>query len=173
IIPEWLKPTTPRAILDRWARKPLNFDPGTRWQYSNTNYVLAGEIFEKISGRPLLSFLHDRIFEPLGMQSASSCLEASPSDAAAYTRYALGPARPVQREASGWYFAAGELCMTPSDLARWDIAFLQKKILSGASYAEFTQEAKLNNGNLTHYALGLQLGDLNGIPMIYHGGEVS
>jgi len=90
IIPEWLKPTTPRAILDQWAKKPLSFDPGTRWQYSNTNYVLAGEIFEKASGLPLIRFLRDKIFEPLGMQSAGDCAEASPADATAYTRYALG-----------------------------------------------------------------------------------
>jgi D-alanyl-D-alanine carboxypeptidase len=173
MIPEWMKPTTPRAILDRWAKKPLNFDPGTRWQYSNTNYVLAGEIFEKAAGRPLLSFLREKIFDPLGMPSAGDCQAASPADATAYTRFALGPPRPALREAAGWYFAAGELCMTPSDLARWDIAFLQHKILSARSYDEFTREVKLNNGNLTHYALGLQLGDWNGIPMIYHGGEVS
>ncbi|PYT23021.1 MAG: serine hydrolase [Acidobacteria bacterium] len=173
IIPEWLKPTTPRAILDQWAKKPLNFDPGTRWQYSNTNYVLAGEIFEKASGHPLVRFLREKIFEPLGMQSAGDCAEASPADATAYTRYALGPARPVQREASGWYFAAGELCMTPSDLARWDIAFLEKKILSARSYDEFTREVKLKNGDFTHYALGLDLGELSRIPTVEHGGEVS
>jgi hypothetical protein len=63
--------------------------------------------------------------------------------------------------------------MTASDLARWDIAFLQKKILSGKSYDEFTHEAILSNGDLTHYALGLQLGEIGGIPMISHGGEVS
>src|SRR5262249_12938981 len=50
IVPEWTKPISPRGILDRWAKKPLNFDPGTKWQYSNTNYTLAGEIFEKVSG---------------------------------------------------------------------------------------------------------------------------
>ncbi len=50
IIPEWTKPTTPQAILDRWAKKPLNFDPGTRWQYSNTNYVIAGRNFRKSLG---------------------------------------------------------------------------------------------------------------------------
>ena len=49
-IPEWLKPTTPQATMDRWAKKPLNFDPGTRWQYSNTNYVIAGAIAEKAAG---------------------------------------------------------------------------------------------------------------------------
>src|SRR5204863_551047 len=101
IIPEWTRPTTPHAILDSWAKKPLNFDPGTRWQYSNTNYVLAGEIFEKVSGRPLVEFLREKIFEPLGMRSAGDCSAASPTDATAYTRYALGPARPAAREASG------------------------------------------------------------------------
>ena len=173
MIPEWSQSTTPLAVLDRWAKKPLNFDPGTRWQYSNTNYVLAGEIFEKASGQPLLEFLAEKIFRPLEMRSAGDCQVASPVDAVAYTRYAAGPPRVAQREAGGWYFAAGELCMTPSDLARWDVAFLQKKILSERSYAEFTAEVKLANGDFSHYALGLQVGDLRNIPMLFHGGEVS
>jgi len=172
-IPEWTKPTTPQAILDRWAKRPLNFDPGTKWQYSNTNYVLAGEIFEKVSGQPLLAFLRANIFDPLQMTSAGDCSVPRAGDAVAYTRYALGPPRPAQREGPGWYFAAGELCMTPSDLARWDIAFLQHRILSARSYEEFTREVKLANGDSTHYALGLFLGEFHNIPTISHGGEVS
>ncbi len=171
--PEWTRATSPQEILDHWAKKPLNFDPGTRWQYSNTNYVLAGEIFEKAAGRPLLAFLQDKIFGPLQMRSAGDCQDARPGDAVAYTRYAEGPPRPAEREGPGWYFAAGELCMTASDLARWDIAFLQKKILQARSYAEFRREVRLANGDYTHYALGLQLGELRGIPMISHSGEVS
>lgn len=173
LIPEWTRPTTPQAILDRFAKKPLNFDPGTRWQYSNTNYVLAGEIFEKASGQKLVAFLRAKIFEPLGIHSAGDCSETSPTDASAYTRFALGPPRPVGREASGWYFAAGELCMTPSDLALWDIALLQKRILSAKSYEEFTRPVTLNNGDLTGYALGLQIGSYRNMPTISHGGEVS
>jgi CubicO group peptidase (beta-lactamase class C family) len=79
----------------------------------------------------------------------------------------------VAREGYGWYFAAGELSMTPSDLAKWDIALLRRRILSPASYKEFTQEVKLKNGTSTHYALGLFLGDMNGTPMWQHSGEVS
>src|SRR5579884_1845161 len=173
MIPEWTHATTARAILDRWASKPLNFDPGTKWQYSNTNYVLAGEILEKASGRELLPFLRDSIFDPLHMTSAGDCSAAQPGDAVAYTRYALGPPHPALREGPGWYFAAGELCMTASDLARWDIAFLQHRILSARSYEEFTREVKLANGDSTHYALGLSLGEMNHIPTISHGGEVS
>lgn len=173
IIPVWTHTTTPQAILDQWAKKPLNFDPGTRWQYSNTNYVIAGQIFEKVSGQSLLGFLREKIFEPLGMSTPGDISDHEPADASAYTRYALSPPRAVAREGPGWYFAAGELAMTPSDLARWDLAFLQKKILSEKSYEEFTREVKLKDGKETHYALGLSLGDLNGMPMISHGGEVS
>jgi len=173
IIPPWRESVTPQAILDKWATKPLNFDPGTKWQYSNTNYVLAGRIFEKASGQPLVAFLRERIFQPLGMQSAGDCWAGAPPDAQAYTRFALGPPRPVSREAAGWYFSAAELCMTPTDLSKWDVAFLKKQILSVKSYEEFTREVMLANGDHTHYALGLQLGEFNRIPLISHSGEVS
>lgn len=173
MIPAWSRPTTPDAILNHWAKKPLNFEPGTEWQYSNTNYVLAGKILEKVSGTPLMTFLRENFFQPLGMSSAGDCEVKSPADASAYTRYALGPPRPVEREGPGWYFAAGELCMTPSDLAKWDVAFLHKRILSPASYEEFTREIKLKNGKPTHYALGLSIGETHGTQTISHGGEVS
>lgn len=173
LIPEWTHPAAPGAILNTWAKKPLNFDPGTRWQYSNTGYVLAGSIVEKVSGKPLVQFLRETVLDPLGMASAGDCNDLGQADATAYTRFALGPARPVAREARGWYDGAGDLCMTAPDLAKWDIAFLQHKLLSAASYDQFTHEVRLTNGDLTHYALGLSVGDYHGIPMYSHGGEVS
>jgi CubicO group peptidase (beta-lactamase class C family) len=173
IVPEWTQPTSPAAILARWAKKPLNFEPGAKWQYSNTNYVLAGEIFEKVAGQPLVAFLKEKIFVPLGMASAGDWPPDSPADARAYTRYALGPARLTKREAQGWYFAAGELAMTPTDLGKWDVAFLERRILSPKSWDELTTEVKLTNGDSTHYALGISLGDLSGMPVFQHSGEVS
>ncbi len=174
MIPEWTKPTTPQAILKDWAQKRLDFEPGTRWQYSNTNYVVAGVILEKVAGQPLFSFLESKIFHPLGMSSAGDCFAApNADDATADTRYALGPSHPALREGLGWMFAAGELCMTPSDLARWDIAFLDKRILAAHSWDEFTREVKLKDGKPTHYALGVTIGELDGVAEISHGGEVS
>jgi CubicO group peptidase (beta-lactamase class C family) len=173
MIEDWAKATTPEAIMDHWAKKPLDFDPGTRWQYSNTNYTIAGRILEKATGQDMMSFLHAHILDPLSMKSAGDCDEKRPDDATAYTRFAFGPPRPVAREGAGWYFAAGELCMTPSDLAKWDIAFLQKQVLSASSYDEFTKEVKLADGKATHYALGLSIGEMQGFPTISHGGEVS
>jgi CubicO group peptidase (beta-lactamase class C family) len=172
LIPEWTHPTTAQAVIVNWAKKPLNFDPGTKWQYSNTNYVIAGLITEKVSGETLLSFLQEKIFSPLAMISAGFCDDKSPADAGAYIRYALGPARLTEREAPGWYFGAGELCMDAQDLAKWDSAFLRKQILSERSYEEFTREVLLPNGDHTNYSLGLGLGQFHGIPTVTHNGEV-
>src|SRR5580698_5695242 len=59
------KPITPEAILDRWARAPLDYTPGTKWQYSNTGYIVAGRIFEKVAKERLQSFEQRRLFKPL------------------------------------------------------------------------------------------------------------
>src|SRR5215218_8045796 len=64
---EMKAPTAPQGIVDRWAKKPLDYEPGTRWQYSNTGYVVAGLIAEKASGEPLMAYLNRKIFAPLGM----------------------------------------------------------------------------------------------------------
>ena len=58
MIPDWEKPISAQQILDRWARIPLDFEPGTKWQYSNTNYVIAGYIVEKVSGQPLFTLIN-------------------------------------------------------------------------------------------------------------------
>jgi CubicO group peptidase (beta-lactamase class C family) len=60
VMPPMMQPATPQYIMDTWAKKPLDFDPGTKWQYSNTNYVIAGRIVEQVSGQPLFRFLQQR-----------------------------------------------------------------------------------------------------------------
>jgi CubicO group peptidase (beta-lactamase class C family) len=57
VMPGMLKPTNAQQIMDTWGKKPLDFEPGTKWQYSNTNYVIAGVIVEKVAKMPLLQFL--------------------------------------------------------------------------------------------------------------------
>ena len=80
VMPPMMLPTTAQKILDMWARKPLDFDPGTKWQYSNTNYVIAGVIIEKVARMPLLQFLQQRVFTPLGMTSVSDTDQAKLGD---------------------------------------------------------------------------------------------
>jgi D-alanyl-D-alanine carboxypeptidase len=161
--------------MDRWARKRLDFEPGTRWQYSNTNYVIAGAIVEKVSGQPLLQLLSQRIFIPLGMTSVSDTdkNKLSPTDPGGYFRYALGPLHPAPKEGRGWMFAAGELAMTAEDLAKWDLSIINQSVLKPASYREMETEVVLKNGVGSRYGLGMFVTNTNGRRVLEHSGEVS
>jgi CubicO group peptidase (beta-lactamase class C family) len=172
VAPWMALPVTHQGILDRWAKKPLDFDPGAKWEYSNTNYVIAGAIVEKISGRPLTDFLRERFFTRLGMTSPIDAdrVPWSAGDATGYNRYALGPLRPAKPEGAGWLFAAGQLAMTASDLARWDIALMNGTLLKAASIAALTAEVKLKNGSGTGYALGLGVSPRDGHRQWAHTG---
>src|SRR6476661_924773 len=140
-------PTTPQHIVDKWAKKPLDFQPGDQWQYSNTGYVVAGMIAEKVSGEPLLHYLQRKIFKPLGMTSVRDQDETNtPAFPAPYTRYALGPIRPQKPPASGWLYAAGELSMTAADLAKWDIARIDRAVIPADDWQAQETEVKLNDG---------------------------
>lgn len=173
--PFMLQPITTEKILDLWARKPLDFDPGTKWQYSNTNYVIAGVIIEKVSGMPLLQFLQQRVFSPLGMKSVANIDQErlGDTDATGYMRYALGPLRVAPKEGKGWLFAMGELAMPAGDLARWDISLIDRKLLKPVSYDEFESEVRLKNGLGTQYGLGLDVLMQQDHRALSHGGEVS
>ena len=175
VMPMMLKPVTSQKILDGWARKQLDFDPGTKWQYSNTNYVIAGVIVEKVSGMGLMPFLQKNVFTPLGMTSVSNTDQAKlgETDPTGYLRYALGPLRPAPKEGPGWLFAAGELAMPAQDLAKWDISIIDQKLLKASSYAQFGTDTLLKNGLSTRYGLGVSVNRQDGHRALSHGGEVS
>jgi D-alanyl-D-alanine carboxypeptidase len=167
--------TTAAEILDRWAKKPLDFEPGTQYQYSNTGYVAAGLVVEKASGTPLLELLKARVFAPLGMESVAD-IDRAPlggSDPVGYLRYGLGPPRPAPKEGRGWLFAAGELAMSAEDLAKWNVAWIERRVLRPASYAEIERETLLKNGVGTRYGLGVGVRMQDGHRALTHGGEVS
>ena len=175
VMPPMLQPVTAQQIVDRWAKKPLDFAPQTKWQYSNTNYVIAGLIVEKVAGMPLVDFLRQHIFTPLRMTSVMITDEGAlgPGDPQRYERFGLGPPRIAPKEGRGWMFAAGELAMNSSDLARWDISVIKQSILTPAWYRAQQTSMILADGRATGYGLGVYVGSFNGHRMISHGGEVS
>jgi D-alanyl-D-alanine carboxypeptidase len=167
--------TTARYILDTWGKKPLDFDPGTQWQYSNTNYVIAGQIVEKVSGMPIFKFLQDQVFKPLRMTSVydSDVAKLGDTDAAGYIRHALGPLHPAPKEGKGWMFAAGELAMPAYELAQWDISILDRSLLANSSYEQMFATVKLKDGSDPHYGLGVFNTPRMGHSALEHSGEVS
>jgi CubicO group peptidase (beta-lactamase class C family) len=169
------KDISANKILDIWARKPLDFDPGTQWQYSNTNFVIAGLIIEKASGMPVLKFLSKNVFEPLGMKSVVDIDESTltQTDPVGYLRYALGPLRVAPIAGKGWTFAAFELSMPAEELAKWDISVIDQSLMKSDSYRELETEVLLKNGAGTNYALGIGVQRQSGHRALSHGGEVS
>jgi D-alanyl-D-alanine carboxypeptidase len=155
--PFMLQPLSPQQILNDWARRPLDFEPGTQWQYSNTGFVA------------------ENIFGPAGMTEVANVDDGplAAQDAAGYLRYALGPLHTAPKEARGWLFGAAELGMTAEDLARWDVSFIRQQILQPASYRQMETETLLKNGRGTQYGLGISIKSISGHRALEHGGEVS
>ena len=164
-------PVTPQAIVDRWARKPLDFAPGTQWQYSNTGYVVAGMIVERAAGEPLLGFLQRRVFGPLGIRAIDQDKAVGPGFPQGYRRLALGPVRVETPAAAGWLFAAGELSMSAEDLAKWDIARMNRTLLPAEDWAAQETPVKLTDGSTNGYGLGVFAGTANGRRFVEHSGE--
>lgn len=172
-IPVWTKPTKPIDVVNEWARKPLDFDPGTKWQYSNTNFVLAGLIIEKVSGQPFWQFLDARILRPLGLKEALDLdKDRDRLEPQGYMRNALGPMRPAILEAPGWYFADGEIAMPAKTLLEWDISEINRSLLKPSSYDALEHTMLLKNGASSGYGLGVDVRMVNGHRVISHGGEV-
>jgi CubicO group peptidase (beta-lactamase class C family) len=175
-VPPFMKQeTTAQAILDRWGKKPLDFPPGSQYQYSNTGYVIAGLVVEKAGGVPLMELLEARVFRPLGMKSVLDIdrHRLTESDATGYQRFGLGPLRVAPKEGRGWLYAAGELAMTAEDLARWNLSLIERKLLKPGSYTEMERAVILTNGVASPYGLGVGVASTNGHRSISHGGEVS
>jgi D-alanyl-D-alanine carboxypeptidase len=168
---DMLKTTKPQGIVDKWAKKPLDYEPGARYQYSNTGYVVAGMIAEKVSGEPLLQFLNERIFQPLGMHPLDQDDTNTPVFPAGYHRYALGPVKVARQPARGWLYAAGELSMTAEDLAKWDIARMNRALIPAKDWIEQETPVVRTDGRTSGYGLGIVNHYARDRHIIDHGGE--
>lgn len=175
VFPAMQAATTADAIMQQWAKQALDFDPGTAWQYSNTNYTIAGAIVEKVAGMPFMEFLKQRIFTRLGMTSVADfdAGPLGPGDAGAYLRNGLGTLRDAPKEGPRWLFAAGQLAMTSHDLATWDLGMINQAVMKPASYRAQQTTTLLANGTSTGYGLGINVGMAGGRRRLSHGGAVS
>jgi CubicO group peptidase (beta-lactamase class C family) len=172
-IPAWTKPTNPQDVVNVWAKKPLDFDPDTKWQYSNTNFVLAGLIVEQTSGMPFWQFLETQVLQPMGMREVLNLdTDRARMEPQGYMRNALAPLRPAILEAPGWYFADGELAMPVAELLRWDIGVMNQELLKPDSWKDLETEMKLKDGTGTQYGLGVDVQISDGHRVISHTGEV-
>ena len=166
-------PITMQALADRYGHLPLDFAPGTRWQYSNSGYTIAGVIAQRVEGATLFDAYRRRFFAPLGMTSAHWIDGGfGPTDAIGYTSYFFGPYEVAPVAAAAWLNAAGSLSMTAHDLALWTIALMEHNVVPAADTAVLWQPRLLADRENPGYGLGFSLGAFNGHFQVAHGGEL-
>ena len=151
-----------------------DFAPGTDWSYSNSGYYLAGMIVEKLSGLTYQEYLRKNILEPNGLTSTSYCDESAivPKRARGYRPGAPGQLLNANYISMTVPYAAGALCSSALDLARYQRALVEGKIVSKASYARMSQPTVLKDGWRTAYGLGLVNDVIQGQRMVGHGGQI-
>ncbi len=163
---EW-KDTNPAELVARFRDKPLDFEPGTKFFYSNSGYVLLGYLIEKISGQSYADFLQQNIFTPLGMNDTGI-----DSNAAILPQRAQGY-RPSPRgiEHDGYIsmtipFSAGALYSTTGDLLKWEQGLFGGKVIKPESLAKMTTPFKKD------YGFGISIRTSAGHKLVTHNGGI-
>jgi D-alanyl-D-alanine carboxypeptidase len=178
-IPEWRAmadtgaSTTTHGLIDSFKAKPLQFQPGEKYEYNNSGYVLLGAILEKVTGKSWDEAVIDLATGPAGLQTIRSGVH-EPHVKGMAIGYTDDDGKTVP--APGIHMsnphAAGALIGTADDLARWGNALHSGKVLSPTSYAAMTTASKLSNGEAIQYGFGLAPGDVRGRSSIGHNGNI-
>ncbi|MFE4582106.1 serine hydrolase domain-containing protein, partial [Streptomyces chartreusis] len=154
-----------------------DFAPGTSWNYSNTNYVLAGMVIEKATGRPYGAEVRDRIIKPLHLTGTSvpgTRVTVPGPSSRAYSKLAetaTGPTYDVTRINPSIAYSAGEMISDSTDLGRFYAALLRGKLLPRKQLAEMTTTVAVDERN--GYGLGLMKSELScGVTVWGHGGGI-
>jgi CubicO group peptidase (beta-lactamase class C family) len=171
--PKLSKPTTTQEIIQRFVNKPLDFKPGTSWKYSNSGYILAGAIIEKVTHKSFGTALHEDITGPLNLRHTGySTGNPPPGYAKGYLKLGT-PAPPINGSQAN---AAGGVYSNVDDLGRWDRSFGANRVGPPATVKEaFGPQARCpSSGCLdspsSAYGFGWLIDDLRGHRYMYHPG---
>lgn len=162
-----IAPTKLLAIMK--TDKP-DFEPGTKWEYSNTNYAVLAYIVATASGMPYGDFLQRDIFKPLGMTSSGYGYSAQQRPGIATPYMSSVAVKPGERLSLDLYYGAGGLVSTARDMLKWDAALLRGKLLGAASMHEFWTAGTLSDGKPVEYAMGFVPATIDGHREVWHNG---
>jgi len=161
-------------LIDVFKDQKYDFDPGEKYLYNNSGYILLGAIIEKITGEKYSDFIKKRIFDKIGMKNSyygvaapiiknrvkgysftENCVENS-----AYISMTLP-------------YAAGSLLSTVDDLYKWNRYLNSGKLISKKSLEKLYKKSKLNNGEEINYTFGFVKINFKGYTQICHGGGIN
>jgi CubicO group peptidase (beta-lactamase class C family) len=164
----------PKQLIDLFKDEPLAFVPGSDYSYSNSGYVVLGYIIEKITGKPYGEYINDTIFKPLGMKDSyyDTSTGLIPNRVAGYTNR-NGHLENADYLSMTLPYAAGSLASTVEDIQKWYTALHDGKFLKSESLKKAYTSCKLNDGRLTGYGYGWEIGNVQGSTSVKHVGVVN
>lgn len=173
-LPLWRKDFTLKELIDLFKDKPMRFEPGERWEYNNSGYILLGAIIEKVSGMTYEAFVDSRIFKPLGLKQSyyGSAERVIPRRIPGYQMGKGGFVNAPYLSMTQPY-AAGSLLSTVDDLAVWSEAVFAGRVVGEEWLVKALTPYKLANGESTGYGYGWFIGDFGGHRSIEHGGGIN
>jgi CubicO group peptidase (beta-lactamase class C family) len=142
------------ALAKISAAKNLRFQPGTKWEYSNSNYLLLGVVIEHVSGQPLGTFLREKIFAPVQLRMVADLGQEIPSQARSYRRPESAS------ENVNWHFYAlgpAGIWSTSADLVRWADNYRTGSVGGPALLSKVLDEAP-ETGLESRYGAGIRYG---------------
>ena len=163
---------TEDEFLAAFKKAPLDFEPGTSWNYSNVGYVTLGILIGKITGKFYGDFVKERLFQPLDMTTAQIISEADivPNRAAGY-RLVKGELKNQEWVSPSTNSTAdGSYYVSVLDLAKWDAALYTDKPLTQSSREKIWTPTNLRDGTTKDYGFGWHLGNYHGHRLAFHGG---
>lgn len=173
-LPLWRKDFTVKELVDFFKDKPMQFEPGRSWAYSNSGYILLGAIIEKVSGKTYEEFVTEKIFKPLGMKGSTygSTERIIPRRIPGYQAGKSGFVNAPYLSMTQPY-AAGSLLSTVDDLAVWSDAVFAGKLVRKEWLDKAFTPYTLANGESAGYGYGWLVGDFAGRRSIEHGGGIN
>ncbi len=158
---------TPAEEIAFFRDKPLDFEPGSKFSYSNSNYEVLGVVIEKLGGKSYGDQLRERIFEPLGMHDSGLDRDdlILPKRAQGYSPSKNGLV-PARSESMSVPWAAGSIYSTTADLLRWERGLFGGKVLQEESLTAMTTPGKGN------YGMGVEVSLIDGNRVVTHGGGI-
>lgn len=160
-------------LIGLFRGKPLDFEPGEKWSYNNSGYVLLGAIIEKLSGKTYEDFVEQEIFRTAAMTHS---LYGNPSEIVAGRAYGYDKDGDTYLNASYLSmtqpYAAGSLMSTVDDLSSWNRALTEHALLRKATFERMVTPVRLRSGMSTGYAYGLGIYNYEGHRLIEHGGDI-
>lgn len=169
---EWIqKGVTEATVLSAVSQAPLQFQPGTKYSYSNSNFFALGTIIEGITGQSYSTNLDQQIFQPLGLQNTYYVLPPAGLSATGYTNNGVGlqPAILWDRSAA---FATGALSTNVYDLVTWDNALRNGMVVSADSFKAMTASNGFVDSGGNSYGFGLALYTFDNHPIMWHSGQI-